>query len=81
MLFTDHEAAKVLTEEEIRACLEFLSKYVKPFNPTKIKRDILNVLIRKSKVIEIESDEKPFSHNLDQFENGTTNKYEQFNLQ
>jgi len=28
-----------------------------------MKRDILNVLIRKSQVIEIESDEKPFSHN------------------
>lgn len=81
MLFTDHEAQKVLTEEEIRACLEFLQKYVKPFTPTKIKRDILNVLIRKSNVIEIEADEKPFSHNIDQFDNGVNQKYAAFNVQ
>ena len=81
MLFTDHEAQKVLTEEEIRACLEFLQKYVKPFNANKIKRDILNVLIRKSSVIEIESDERPFSHIIDNFDNGTTQKYAQFNQQ
>lgn len=31
VLFSDHEAEKVLTEEEIRACLEFMQKYVKPF--------------------------------------------------
>lgn len=29
----------------------------------------MNVLIRSSKVLELESDETPFSHNLDQFEN------------
>lgn len=31
MLFTDHEAQKVLLEQEIRAILEFMQKYVKPF--------------------------------------------------
>ena len=66
MLFTDHEAQKVLNEEEIKACLEFLQKYVKPFQPNRIKRDIMNILIRKSAVVEIECDESPFSHNLDQ---------------
>jgi len=65
-LFTDHEAEKVLSEEEIKACLEFLQKYVKPFFSSRIKRDLMNVLIRKSKIIEIESDESPFSHNIDQ---------------
>lgn len=54
---------------------------MKPFNPTKIKRDILNVLIRKSKVLEIESDEKPFSHNFDQFEHGAEQRYDAFNVQ
>lgn len=57
VLFTDHEAQKVLTEEEIRACLEFMQKYIGPFQTSRMKRDILNVLIRKSAVIEIESDE------------------------
>ena len=33
-----------------------------------MKRDVLNVLIRKSKVIQIEGDEFPFSHNLNQAE-------------
>jgi len=29
----------------------------------------MNELIRSSKILELESDENPFSHNLDQFEN------------
>lgn len=81
MLFTDHEAQKVLTEEELRAVLEFLQKYVKPFTQNKIKRDLLNVLIRKSKVIEIESDEQPFTHILDNFDNGVNQRYSAFNQQ
>jgi hypothetical protein len=39
------------------------------------------VLIRKSKVIEIETDEKPFSHNIDHFDNGAHQRYSAFNLQ
>lgn len=69
LLFTDHEAEKVLNEKEIKACLEFLQKYIRPFSPKVISRDRMNVLIRVSKVLELESDENPFSHNLDQFEN------------
>jgi hypothetical protein len=46
MLFTDTGASKVLEEQEIKAILEFLQKYVKPFGPTKMKRDVLSVLIR-----------------------------------
>jgi hypothetical protein len=41
---------------------------VKPFQAKRMKRDVLNVLIRKSKVIELESDENPFSHRLDQLD-------------
>jgi len=73
-LFTDHEAYKVLSEDEIRACLEFMSKYIKPFLPNRIKRDVLNVLIRKSKVIELESDDTPFSHNNDLVDDMTIEK-------
>jgi hypothetical protein len=66
LLFSDHEAEKVLNEQEIKACLEFLQKYVKPFQANRMKRDILNVLIRRSTIVELESDENPFSHNIDQ---------------
>ena len=65
LLFTDHEAEKVLNEQEIKACLEFMQKYVKPFQNTRMKRDVLSVLIRRSTVVELESDENPFSHNMD----------------
>lgn len=58
-----------------------MQKYVKPFYPSKIARDILNVLIRNSKVIELESDERPFTHNYDQFDNGSNQKYAAFNVQ
>jgi len=53
-----------------------MQKYVKPFQPTRMKRDILNVLIRRSTVVELESDENPFSHNIDQQDELTaTSKY------
>jgi hypothetical protein len=31
LLFSDHQANKILTEGEIKAALDFLEKYVKPF--------------------------------------------------
>jgi hypothetical protein len=68
LLFTDHEAQSVLSEHEIKAILEFLQKYVKPFHARHMKRDLLNVLIRKSHVIELESDESPHSHKIDQLD-------------
>lgn len=66
LLFTDHQADKILNEHEIKACLEFMQKYVKPFQSNRMKRDILNVMLRKSQIIELTSDELPFSHNLEQ---------------
>ena len=69
LLFTDQEAEKVLNEKEIKACLEYLQKYVRPFATNVISRNIINELINRSKVLELESDENPFSHNIDQFEN------------
>lgn len=67
-LFTDHIAQKVLSENEIRAVLEYLQKHVKPFATNLIKRDLLNVLIRKSEIVDIESDQTIFSHNISQME-------------
>jgi len=46
MLFTEHQAGKVLSEEEYRAAFDFVHKYVKPF--ARFKRDILGALIMKS---------------------------------
>ena len=65
LLFTDHQAEKILNEHEIKACLEFLQRYVKPFQSNRMKRDILNVMLRKAPIIELTADEQPFSHNLD----------------
>lgn len=65
LLFTDHQAEKILNEQEIKACLEFLQKYVEPFQANVIKRDILNIMLRKCQVVELNSDEQPFSHNMD----------------
>ena len=80
LLFTDHEAEKVLNNLEIKACLEYLQKYVRPFSAKVISRDRMNVLIRNSKVLELESDETPFSHNLDQYENfSAENKHKVIN--
>jgi CBS domain containing-hemolysin-like protein len=31
LLFSDHQANKILSEAEIKAALDFLEKYVKPF--------------------------------------------------
>lgn len=65
LLFNDREAEKVLNEKEIKACLEYLQKYVRPFSTKVISRDRMNVLIRSSKIVELESDGNPFAHNLD----------------
>ena len=61
-LFMNHEADQVLQNEEINAILQFLETYVKAFNPKHIKRDILNVLIRKSTVLEIDGGNQAYSH-------------------
>lgn len=39
------------------------------------------MLIRKSKVIEIETDERPFSHNIEYYDNGANHRYATFNVQ
>ena len=48
LLFTDQQTENNLNEQEIKACLEFMQRYVKPFKIGRMKRDILNVLLRKS---------------------------------
>lgn len=62
LYYTDHQASKVLVDSEIKACLQFLEHYVRPFQD--MKRDILHVLVRSSKVVIVQADNFPFSHNL-----------------
>lgn len=79
-LFMDHEAENVLSAQEIKACLEFLQQYVKPFQMQRMKRDLLHVLIRRSNVVELHSDEHGFSHNIDQQDElNPANKYKKLN--
>lgn len=54
-----------MQNEEINAILQFLETYVKAFNPKHMKRDILNVLIRKSTVLEIDGGSEAYSHLTD----------------
>ena len=68
LFYTDHQAAKVLAGSEIKASLQFLEHYVRPFQAPHMKRDILHVLIRRSKVVIVTSDSFPFSHNMLQAE-------------
>lgn len=49
LYYTDHQASKVLVDNEVKACLQFLEHYVRPFQD--MKRDILHVLVRRSKVV------------------------------
>lgn len=71
-LFTNHEASKVLSEEEIAASVDYLSKYVKPFSPEQMKSEQLSTLVRQSTVIELEADETMFSHNIDYLDTDAT---------
>ena len=73
-LFMEREADKVLQNEEINAILQFLETYVKAFDPKHIKRDILNVLIRKSSVIEIDGGNQAYSHITNSFVNSSIQK-------
>lgn len=77
-----------MQNEEINAILQFLETYVKAFNPKHIKRDILNVLIRKSTVLEIDGGSQAYSHLTDSLINNNirgsitinnTNKHVQAN--
>jgi metal transporter CNNM len=64
-LFTDHRAETALSKDELNAIVQYLEKYIGAFHPSKLKPNSLSKLIRKSAVLEIESDNVYFSHNLD----------------
>lgn len=62
LYYTDHKASKVLVDSEVKACLQYLEHYVRPFQD--IKHDVLHVLVRNSKVVIVHTDNFPFSHNV-----------------
>lgn len=64
-LFTDHRAESILTHDEINALIQYLEKCIPAFDSNKLKKSALTRLVRKSTVMEIQSDNIYFSHNLD----------------
>ena len=45
--------------------MSFLSKFSEPFKRTRLKSEILKQLLSEAEVIELESDDMPFSHRTD----------------
>jgi len=68
-LFLEHKAGKVLTQNEIDAVTEFLSAHVTAFQATKLHHSALQKIVNESDVLEIESDDRPYSHLVDQYPN------------
>jgi hypothetical protein len=66
-LFMEQQASKVLSPHELHACVEFLAAHVKPFSNRRIRHDQLTKLIEGGEVLEIESNNLPFSHRTDDF--------------
>ena len=55
-LFTDHRAESILSQDEIGAIIQYLEKYIPDFAPSKMKQNGLSKLVRKSMVLDIQSD-------------------------
>ena len=45
---------------------EFLSSYVRPFFPDRMRQGVLQALVFNAEVLNIESDERVFSHKTDE---------------
>ena len=61
----ERKTGKVLSENELKAVVEFLRAHVLAFSPQKMKARVLEKLVENSEILEIESDSMPFSHNGD----------------
>lgn len=66
-LFMTRQAGHILTEHEIHAVTEFLANYVTPFFANRIKQQVLEKLVVDAEVLDIESDNRPFTHKTDDF--------------
>jgi CBS domain containing-hemolysin-like protein len=68
ILFRDSTANKVLTEEHRAAICEYLQKNVPIFSAQRIKNEMLNTLIQRATIVDIETDDLPFSHTTDKYQ-------------
>ena len=64
-LFMTRKASKNLEENELKAVQHFLSSYVDPFKPEMMKESSLELLVKSSEILNIESDSRPFTHKTD----------------
>ena len=66
-LFCKQEIGKSLQQNEYRAIVDFLEKYVGAFKPSRMTRRILEELVYRSLVLEIDSDSLPYQHNDEKY--------------
>lgn len=64
-LFMNRQAGKNLQENELKAVQEFLSAYVTPFYPSRLRQNVLESLVYNAEVLNIESDSRLFTHKTD----------------
>jgi hypothetical protein len=63
-VFSDRHASDVLNRAELIAVREYLEIELPVFGRTNLSLESLQKLIEKSYVLDIESDSRPFNHNL-----------------
>ena len=63
----NRQAGTQLQENELKAVQEFLSSYVAPFFPDRMRKVVLEALVYNAEVLNIESDSRPFTHKTDEF--------------
>ena len=71
-LFMNRQAGKNLEENEIKAVYKFLRSYVAPFYESRLRKSVLEQLVYNAEVLNIESDDRIFTHKTDEnalFEN------------
>ena len=61
----NRQAGKNLQENELKAVQEFLSAYVTPFYPSRLRQNVLESLVYNAEVLNIESDSRLFTHKTD----------------
>lgn len=63
-MFSDRHAADVLNRAELIAVREYLEIELPVFGRANFSLEALQKLVEKSYVLDIESDQRPFNHNM-----------------
>lgn len=66
-LFMNRQAVNNLMPNELKAVQQFLSSYVTPFYPDRLREIQIEKLVENSEVLNIESDMHAFTHKTDEF--------------